>query len=260
MDLAEARRRLLDASIGPGDTSRIAMASKPAPPAAPVTAHVDVQVGVGDHTAAGAVANYHDKRTGEWKARATGGRRLEFPEAMRRQLQLFDHHLDRGGKKLGRRKQETNLFITINTNKRTFMPTRDPERMRQVLDTIFKDMPYAILRFGPLHPLVYAADAEWPDDVIEGIFARCNVEVGPKSGALHCHVWFRVCHWSQIQVHKTKLQLLFKRLWNEGRSSSDEARIKDRDLPAVQIKLCNQSDWAEIIGHYLTKQLKPLES
>jgi len=205
---------------------------------------VKVAVTTGAYTASGLERAYHDKRTGEWKVRATGGRRTEFGTHT-----LHDHNVDERGQALGRRKQETNLFLTINTNRRQF-GAGDPEAVKHAPGVCFKQRGYDILAFGPRHD-EYKADEGWADAVIENMDIKAVVEVGPQTGTLHAHVWFRIVHWSQLQVDRPALQALFKEAYNERASS----KIPPSALPACQIKLMQQSNWGPIFADYLAKQL-----
>jgi len=111
---------------------------------------------------------------------------------------------------------------------------------------------YDILEFGPYHDC-YKKDAAHPADVIESIKTRACVEMGPSTGALHAHVWFRVAHWSQIRIDRRALQVMFKAAYNE----KADARLDPKGMPAVQVKLLPQSDLGQIMAHYLTKQVAP---
>lgn len=254
LTLSDARLRLAAAQAadrGAMDAIAQSRRPEPRPSGQPRGPQISVQVATGAYTAQGAEDAYHDKRTGEWKARATGGRREQFGSHT-----LYDHNIGRHGEKLGRRKQETNLMITMNTNKRRFNQVQDMEAAREACETCFKKRAYDILEFGPRHAN-YKADADYPDDVIEALESVAVVEVGPKTGALHAHIWFKVTHWSQIQLHRLRLQHLFKMEFNKR--CTPEARIAPHALPACMIELKPQSGFAAILDDYLVKQLTPLD-
>lgn len=254
LTLREARQRLLQAQLGRGGARRdgSSVVDQPTPStlaASMPRTQLSVQVAVGAHTAQGMQAAYHDKRTGEWKVRATAPRRTGFGAQT-----LYDHNLGRLGEQLGRRKQESYLFITINTNKRRFNETVDTAAMNYAIERCFREDAHAILRFGPKHPGVYGDDAKWPGDVIESMSAQAGVERGPRTGALHAHIWFKIVHWSQLQVDRAALQALFKESYNH----MAETKIPPRGLPAVHIELLEQTDYGTIMAHYLSKQMDVL--
>jgi hypothetical protein len=99
-----------------------------------------------------------------------------------RSVELYDHNLDKDGQRLGRRKQQSNLFITINTNKRRFDEVVDTEAMRRALSHCFEKEVTNVLRFGPAHQLTYGRLAV-PDAVIDTVEMRACVERGPVTGA-----------------------------------------------------------------------------
>lgn len=208
----------------------------------------DVQVAIGTHTAEGLRAAAQNKRTGEWKVSATGGRRTDFAHGSG-SATLFDHHRGPGGERLGRRKQESNFFITVNTNKRTFT-SQDRAAVQAAVTRCFGERAYDILEFGPVHA-DYKIDKNHPQAVVEDIKTRATVEIGPQTLALHAHVWFRVTHWSQLRVDRRALQVMFKNAYNEHAATP----ISPKHLPAVQIQLLPQSDLGQIMAHYLSKQV-----
>jgi hypothetical protein len=188
-----------------------------------------------------------DKKTGEWKARATGGRRTDFGTG----APLYDHHLDQHSAQLGRRKQQSNFFLTINTNKRRFDQVIDTAAVEHALKVCFSDKLVSILTFGPVHPDTYAADALRAGDVIEKVEVKAGVETGPITGALHAHLYLTITHWSQLRINIPMLQDLFKQSYN----SMAVTKIGATARPAVKIQLQPQTDWGHIIAHYLSKQV-----
>lgn len=189
-----------------------------------------------------------DKKTCEWKARATGGRKSLFTGAPG---PLHDHNLDRNGQALGRRKQQSNYFMTINTNKRKFDDLHDPAAVEHAITVCFKKNVTQMLTFGPRHPATYADDKKWPDAVIEAVDVKAGVEIGPVTGALHAHLYLTITHWSQLQINIPILQEMFKQAYNE----KAKTRIADSARPAIQISLEPQTDLGQIRAHYMTKQV-----
>ncbi len=216
--------------------------SRPTPSASKAT----LQVAIGTHTADGIKAAASDKATGEWKARVNGGRRTTFGAHT-----LYDHHVDQTGNPLGRRKQQSNFFMTLNTNKRKFDEVRDINAMQFALDKVFKTNVYEILKFGPAHPNTYAGDGDFPEDVVEKVEVKAGIERGPVTGALHAHLYLTITHWSQLQIDVPRMQFLFKEAYN----SKAVTKMTDKGRLAVKVELQPQTDWGQIISHYLSKQV-----
>ena len=212
----------------------------------PSATKASLQVAIGTHSADGIKAAAYDKATGEWKARVTGGRRTEFGPHT-----LHDHHVDQAGQPLGRRKQQSNFFMTLNTNKRKFDEVRDIDAMSHAIEKVFKTNVYEILKFGPAHPNTYASDGSIADEVIEKVEVKAGIERGPVTGALHAHLYLTITHWSQVQIDVPRLQHLFKEAYN----SRAATRMTEKGKLAVKVELQPQTDWGQIISHYLSKQV-----
>ena len=225
-----------DAQMAERDTRR------PIPSATKAT----LQVAIGTHSEEGIKAAAYDKATGEWKARVTGGRRTNFGGHT-----LHDHHVDQAGQPLGRRKQQSNFFMTLNTNKRKFDEVRDIDAMSHAINQVFKKGVFEILKFGPAHPATYAADGNMANEVIEKVEVKAGIERGPVTGALHAHLYLTITHWSQLQIDVPRLQFLFKEAYNEKAVT----KMTDKGKLAVKVELQPQTDWSQIIAHYLSKQV-----
>ena len=244
MTLNQAQSALrLQTQVGFYDTQQAARdIDRPTPSVHKAT----LQIAIGTHTEAGIKAAAYDKSTGEWKARVSGGRRTEFGRHL-----LYDHHVDQSGMPLGRRRQQSNFFITLNTNKRKFDEIRDVQAMEHAIDVCFKRSVYEILKFGPAHPITYAGDADIADLVVDKVEVKAGIERGPVTGALHAHLYLTITHWSQLQIDVPRMQFLFKEAYN----SKAVTRIPDKARIAVKVELQSQTDWGQIISHYLAKQV-----
>mmetsp|Transcript_28324 Transcript_28324/g.65098 ORF Transcript_28324/g.65098 Transcript_28324/m.65098 type:complete len:271 (-) Transcript_28324:59-871(-) len=214
-----------------------------------------IEVAIGSSTADGMRAAAWDKASGEWKARATGGRKTDFQTAGTK----HDHNLGRDCELIGRRRQQSNFFITLNTNRRTFDEAQDPKAVQEALNACFGKKIYDILTFGPAHPEVYGDDSLHPNEFVEKIEVRAGVERGPVTGALHCHAYVTIAHWSQIRINKLALQGLFKQAYNQA-ASAGLGQIPMRALPACKIELQAQTDSGHIVAHYLSKQVNAVTS
>jgi hypothetical protein len=234
------------------DQADVQLAARGAPSSDKIVVST-IDVAVGSSTADGMRAAAWDKASGEWKARATGGRRDEFGAAGTK----HDHNLGRDCELIGRRRQQSNFFITLNTNRRTFDEAQDPRAVQSALNACFGTQIYDILTFGPAHPETYGDDAAHPNEFIEKIEVRAGVERGPVTGALHCHAYLTISHWSQIRINKLALQGLFKETYNLH-ASAGKGRMPLKSLPACKIDLMPQTDWGQIVAHYLSKQVAVL--
>ena len=242
LTLAQARLQLQLGPTDPRVRPRYELQQADRESSVPTT----VAIGVGTHTAEGLKMAAYDKRTGEWKARLWGGRKMiAAPDG----TTLHDHHLGKDGEPLGRRKQESNWFLTVNTNKRKF-EHQDATAVHDALDVVFKKRLYQVLTFGPKQPDTYARDAQWPDLVVEKVSVSGGVERGPVTGALHAHMHLRIVHWSQMHINVPALQLAFKEEYNSRAMSL----IKGMALPSVKVELLQQSDFSQILAMYLAKQ------
>jgi hypothetical protein len=162
-----------------------------------------------------------------------------------------------------RRKQESNFFITINTNKTVVKsrkydaPTPEDvatmrEAVKATVDELSKDATIIkYLRFGPKHPEVYGKDNY--NDVIDVIEWKAGVEEGEELNRLHCHIWMTVHHYSQVQINCCALANVFKLAYNE--KVSGRATIKSNARPYVHVKLLPCSDWTDIMRQYIQKAM-----
>jgi hypothetical protein len=245
--LEQARKRLR-VQVGMVDATVESMLNRPRPAVTQTkaTSHITV----GDASEAGLRAARYHKSTGEWKVEATGGRKSNFVGSAGA-VELWDHHAGKNGERLGRRKQQSNFFITINTNKRKFDEALDVEAVKRALQRCFQEEVTNVLRFGPAHYLTYGDDWKYADAVVEKVDMRACVERGPVTGSLHAHLYLTISHWSQIQVDVKRMQVMFKETFNKHAT----VPILKNGLPAVMIKLYPQTDWGQIMAHYLTKQV-----
>ena len=167
--------------------------------------------------------------------------------------------------KLPRRKQETNLFVTLNLNK--IVPWSDELRVNEALmKTINKIQTSAlseVLVCGPAR--VRNADYFRDDNlavVLKDIKFTTTIEQGPRTGFKHVHMTVSMEHYSQIQMDKTLLRTKFIELYNDalvsnvgptgrpGRPRRDKMALRGL---YVDVKLRNQMSWHEIEKWYLHK-------
>jgi hypothetical protein len=120
----------------------------------------------------------------------------------------------------------------------------------QAVRACFGPKLYECLTFGPRN-VEYEEDAKWPQGVIEHVRVVGGIERGPLTGSLHAHVHCRIVHWSQIQIAVKRLQNWFKQEYN----ARAHAKIPEKALPSIQVKLLQQSDWNAIIADYLSKSV-----
>jgi hypothetical protein len=243
LDAARELLRRQQVQLGHYDA---AMAERDRRRPTPSASKATLQVAIGTHSEDGIKAAAYDKATGEWKARATGGRRTQFGSHT-----LYDHHVSQTGQPLGRRKQQSNFFMTLNTNKRKFDEARDTDAMSHAIDEIFRKRVFDILKFGPAHPDTYGGDGSIADEVVEKVEVKAGIERGPVTGALHAHLYLTITHWSQLQIDVPRLQFLFKEAYN----AKALTKMTDKGRLAVKVELQPQTDYGQIIAHYLSKQV-----
>ena len=167
----------------------------------------------------------------------------------------------------GRRKQESNLLITLNTN-------RSIERGGPMADAACKAAQHALdklaqdsyictyLKFGPKSKH-YQHDKY--DDVIEKIDWKAAVEVGENLNRVHTHIWMTITHYSQVQINMPVMQHLFKQLYNQKAKELDNAQVPPftsyyeqiciNKRPYINVKLLPESNWAMVIKQYIHKAM-----
>lgn len=160
---------------------------------------------------------------------------------------------------LPRRKQESNFFITLNSNRACDggeLASSGKQCMKQALQNLAKDEYLRqYIKFGPKTPEVYKNDCY--DDVIQKIDWTAAVELGDQMQRLHCHIWLTVHHYSQVQINCPVLQHLFKEEYNsivnETLSGGLAQGLVINNNPYIQVKLLPSSDWSEVMKQYIHK-------
>jgi hypothetical protein len=196
----------------------------------------------------------------EWKyANGIVKRHPSLPIGTIDNPQYYDpKHFDadkKTGELLGRRAQESNFFITINTNKSSKVMANEI-KMRNALKSTLEYLgePHTIcsfLKFGPVDP-VYRNDKY--ADVIEKIDWSGEVEVGEQLGRVHGHVWMTCHHWSQVQINSGMLSYLARDHYN----SQVPKEMQCRGRPYVHVKLLPQSDWTTVMRNYIKKAMNAM--
>jgi hypothetical protein len=151
-----------------------------------------------------------------------------------------------------RRKQESNFFITINSNKNmdNLELEKGTKQMTQMLEKLSTaEAMAAYFKFGPVDPVYqndrFAAVVKLP------VCWKAAVETGDVMNRLHCHIWMTVEHYSQIQMNVQMLQAVARDSFNQGLGAKDELRIGAK--PYVHVKLLPQSDWTTVMKQYIHK-------
>ena len=150
-----------------------------------------------------------------------------------------------------RRKQESNFFITINSNKSPI--SSEMELGVRRMQAMLKDLADArtmstYLKFGPVDKQ-YEKDKF--ADVIHNIDWMANVETGDLVHRLHAHIWLTITHYSQVQINVHVLAHAARAAFNAGIRDGSKLRI---DLkPYVHVKLLPQSDWTNVMKQYIHK-------
>ena len=180
-------------------------------------------------------------------------------------IQRAEHLLAKGytddkDTNLARRKHESNLFITINTNRSISeggqLAETGKEAMRQVLEDLSTDAGIcSYLKFGPKS--THYKDDKY-EDVIQSVEWKACVETGPNNGRLHCHIWLTVHHFSQIQINVPILAQIFKNNYNTKVTAQGYgAALRINKKPYCSVKLMPTSDWAMVMRQYILKAMTP---
>lgn len=154
-----------------------------------------------------------------------------------------------------RRRQESNFFITVNTNKATGDDgemTRAAHCADEMVDALASEtiLP-RYLRFGPRDPFFRGDRAQ---DVVESVDWRANVEVGEQFHRIHAHIYLKIIHYSQLQIDAGKLGKFARRAWNACVRDHDDPLYAEKSF-YVHIKLNDQSNWQTILPQYMAKAL-----
>lgn len=151
-----------------------------------------------------------------------------------------------------RRRQESNFFITINSNK---SPSDEREmsvgraRMAEMLRRLSDyKMIAKFIRFGP-RDVAYADDRF--ADIVESVEWSGAIETGDQQHRLHAHAWLTIVHYSQIHINVPVLMQFARREYNLSLKFGDPMRMTG--APYVHVKLLPQSDWADIMSNYIKK-------
>lgn len=191
----------------------------------------------------------HSAKTSQaWKY--PGGKIVRAPKAMLDIKKYFDHK----DPSEPRRKQESNFFITINTNKSPDDPAdfdRCVKAMEGMLKTIAQDRVLAsYIRFGPKHK-EYEEDVY--SDVVHSVDWKANVETGDIMKRVHAHIWMTMTHYSQVQINVHALMHLAKQGYNAELGAHAKTDLYIKDMPYVHVKLLPQSDWTDVMRQYIHK-------
>ena len=190
-----------------------------------------------------------------WKYQ--GGVVARMSDVMINGTKYCDHPRDgeAADEELPRRKQETNFFLTINTNQCPTSPA-DFNQVMAALDAMNKhiareEVMAGYIKFGPCHPN-YAND-KWADVILE-LSSKWTSEIGPKLGRAHSHGLVTFSHCSQIQVAPKLLQQVAKDAFNQALPPTSPHRLTR--LPYVHAKLLQQSGFHEIVKNYIHKDAR----
>ena len=150
-----------------------------------------------------------------------------------------------------RRKHESNLFVTLNTNKtpRNYPAAaqRAYRAMEETLQELAKEENICnFIMFGPKDS-TFAGDKY--EDVIASVEWKAGVETGEVLERLHCHVWLTVNHYSQIQINRQILAHMFAQMYNAR--APQEMHVRGRAYCAV--KLLPQTNFTQIMKDYIHK-------
>lgn len=153
-----------------------------------------------------------------------------------------------------RRKNESNFFITLNTNKSVSGEEAElgVKHMQQMLATLADERVIArYIKFGPVGQ-EYRNDKYV--DVVKGVEWKAAVETGDMKNRLHAHIWLTVSHYSQVQINPQMLQFEAAKAFNKGLGIRSPLQITKKMY--VHVKLLPQSDWTNIMKQYIHKGMQ----
>lgn len=160
------------------------------------------------------------------------------------------------GINLPRRQQESNFFITINTNK----SPRDAGVTLQVAASAADETLYELSQDAALAEWMEfgkgrKGNAEFSGDRYEYVVADVDwtpsVEFGPHFHRLHAHVDARFIHYSQMRVNLKALQYAFRAAFNSKWPPKHPMRLEG--LPYVHVDIRDQDNAKMITAQYLIK-------
>lgn len=197
------------------------------------------------------------KKTQAW--RYPGNQIIRAPTLKLDPLDASKNYFDPKDSGLPRRKQQSNFFITLNTNLSISDERGDiwMQALEKTLHRLSKQSEMVkYIKFGP-------KDNEYVDDkfsaVIQSLDWNAAVEVGPVLGRIHSHIWLTVDHYSQVQINVQALMYMSKMIFNEesgklGGNNGRKGALSKQ--PYVHVKLLPQSNWTEVMRNYIHKAMK----
>lgn len=153
------------------------------------------------------------------------------------------------GERLPRRYQESNFFITINTNK---APETEEETATAVshCEQMLGHLSAWVSKYTHFGPRDQHYSRDRFADVIADVDWQSNVEIGDQQRRVHAHIWLTIQHYSQIQIDIPKLTEEARVSYNAGLQVGSPLRVTN---PYVNVKLMPQSDFTNIIRSYMVK-------
>ena len=154
-----------------------------------------------------------------------------------------------------RRKQETHLFITINTNHS--YPDAALSTAKAIFHTALLDLKTNVegyLKFGPMNAFYQNDKAS--DVILKPIGWEAEVETGETLRRLHCHITLNINHYSQIQVSAPLLAHKFREAFNNAAGGSSSPFYLSKP-PYINIaKPLPQKQWeSTLLRQYMRKEL-----
>lgn len=158
------------------------------------------------------------------------------------------------GVDLPRRLEESNFFVTINTNK---SPTAHGipgdvagNAAANSMDLLAANM-NRFIEFGQGR----RGDPEFQNDIFEAVVKDVewtpSVEMGPELQRLHTHTVVRLVHYTQLRINIRALQETFRMAWNDQWHEEHPMRLTG--MPHVDVRLRQQRNAEEITLQYAAK-------
>ena len=129
---------------------------------------------------------------------------------------------------------------------------RDPLPRADLLPLPSLDLWHLLLGDSHVRPLVCPG-------VIKSVEWTSSVETGENYERLHVHIWLTVHHYSQVQINRPVISVMFKEFYNGLLNAHPgfKAQLQCKGRPYCNVKLLPTSDWAMVLRQYIHKAMAP---
>lgn len=115
-------------------------------------------------------------------------------------------------KKITKRLKHSNFIITINTNKKVGVHSKEAEELAERLEIIGEEV-LKELNANGFGFKYLDGQGSWTPQWIKSVETEGTTEIGPKTGFLHLHMMVLLEHWTKVQVDTKELKEYFSEAW-----------------------------------------------